>query len=343
MASEGRTETSAVEYLTSVSEKPYRYGFFQTVRCINCFYQDKPLTGKANKPSDDPIRFIQEPYTFFAPSTLGGLEIDSSSQYPRLSQRFIGMFGPNGALPLHLTEYVRDRSRHHRDHSMARFVDMFHHRIVSLFYSAWAQAQPAVQFDRPEEDRFSMYVGSLFGLGMPSLRGVDSMHHFSKLSFAGHLSSLPRHVDGLVSMIRGYFDVPTQLREFIAHWMKIPAMDRVQLGDSSLNGCLGSDTVIGERVWQRQDKFRIILGPLSLDQYEAFLPSGKSFDALVAVVRNYVGLEYLWEVNLILKKEEKPVTCLGKSGALGWTSWLQTESQLDHVDDLLLQVENYIH
>jgi len=310
MAGEGRTETSVVEYLTSVSEKPYRYGFFQTVRCINCFYEDKPLTGKANKPSDDPVRFTQEPYTFFAPSTLGGLEIDSSSQYPRLSQRFMGMFGPNGALPLHLTEYVRDRSRHHRDHAMARFIDMFHHRVVSLFYRAWAQAQPAVQFDRPEEDRFAMYLGSLFGLGMPSLRDADSMHHLSKLSFTGHLSSLPRHADGLVSMIKGYFDVPAQLREFIAHWMKIPATDRVQLGDGSLNGCLGSDTVIGERVWQRQDKFRIILGPLSLDQYEAFLPSGKSFDALVSVVRNYVGLEYLWEVNLILKKEEKPVTCL---------------------------------
>ncbi len=50
---------------------------------------------------------------------------------------------------------------------------------------------------------------------------------------------------------------------------------------------------------------------------------------------------YLWEVNLILKKEEKPVTCLGKSGALGWTSWLQTDSRTDHIEDLLLQVENY--
>jgi len=343
MASEGRSETSAVEFFTQVSEKPYNYGFYQTVRCINCFFQDKPITGQANTPSDDTVRFTQEPYTFFAPSTLGGLEIDGSSQYPRLSQRFLGLFGPNGPLPLHLTEYARDRSRHHRDDTLAQFADLFHHRIVSLFYGAWAQAQPSVQFDRPDEDRFTMYMGSLFGQGLPSFRNADSMHYHSKLSFAGHLSSLPRHVDGLVSMIRGYFDIPAQIYEFIAHWMKIPATDRVQLGEGSLNGCLGLDTVIGERVWQRQDKFRVSLGPLSLDRYEAFLPRGKSFNALVAVVRNYVGLEYLWEVNLILKKEEKPVTCLGKSGALGWTSWLQTEHQLDHVDDLLLQVENYIH
>mgnify|MGYP001825662079 CR=1 FL=1 len=341
MAGKGRSETTVVEFLSNVSEKPYRYGFYQTVRRINCFYKDKPLTGKAFKPSNDPIRFTQEPYTFFAPSTIAALTIDDSSRYPRLSQRFLGLFGPNGPLPLHVTEYARDRSRHHRDHSLARFADMFHHRAVSLFYAAWAQSQPAVQSDRPDEDRYAMYVGSLFGLGLPSLRNVDAMEHIAKLGFAGHLGSLPRHVSGLVSLIQGYFDVPTQVREFIAHWMTIPESDIFQLGGGGLNGHLGQDTIIGERVWQRQDKFQVRLGPLSLDKYEAFLPTGKSFKALVSVVRNYVGLEYLWEVNLILKKQEKPVTCLGKAGALGWTSWLKTERQLDHVDDLLLQVKNY--
>jgi type VI secretion system protein ImpH len=341
MASESRTSTPALSFLAEVSEKPYRYGFFQTVRRINCFYEDKPLTGRSFKPTDDPIRFTQEPYTSFAPATLGGLEIDGSSPYPRLSQRFLGLFGPNGPLPLHVTEYARDRSRHHKDHALAAFADMFHHRTVSLFYAAWAQSQPVVQFDRPSEDRFAMYVGSLLGLGLPSLRGIDSMHHVSKLGFAGHLGSLPRHVSGLVSIIKGYFNVPIQVREFIAHWMRIPKGDRVRLGGDSMNGHLGQDTIIGERVWQRQDKFQVRLGPLSLEKYESFLPTGKSFDALVSAVRNYVGIEYLWEVNLILEKEEKPVTCLGKSGVLGWTSWLETEQQLDHVDDLLLQVENY--
>lgn len=342
MASEGRTETSALNFLTEVSENPYRYGFFQTVRRINCFYNNKPLTGHSYKPSDDPFRFSQEPYTYFAPSTIAGLIIDGSGPYPRLSQRFLGLFGPNGPLPLHLTEYARDRSRQHHDQTLAAFADMFHHRVVSLFYAAWAQSQPVVQFDRPDEDRFAMYVGSLFGLGSPSLRHLDAMHHVSKLGFAGHLSSLPRHVSGLMSLIKGYFNVPTQVVEFIAHWMRIPKDDLVRLGEGGTSGHLGRDTILGERVWQRQDKFQLRLGPLSLDMYESFLPSGKSFNALVSSVRNYVGIEYLWEVNLVLKMEEKPVTCLGKSGALGWTSWLKSERQIDHVDDLLLQVDNYV-
>ncbi len=140
MAGEGRSETAVINFLTQVSEKPFRYGFYQTVRRINCFYQDKPITGHSYRPADDPVRFSQEPYTSFAPSTFSTLNIDEPGQVPRLSQRFIGLFGPNGPLPLHLTEYARDRERHHRDASFSRFADMFHHRAVSLFYSAWAQS-----------------------------------------------------------------------------------------------------------------------------------------------------------------------------------------------------------
>ncbi len=117
------------------------------------------------------------------------------------------------------------------------------------------------------------------------------MHHVSKLGFAGHLGSLPRHVSGLVSLVKGYFNVPTEVCEYIAHWMRIPAHDLVRLGESNMNGCLGRNTIIGERVWQRQDKFQMRLGPLSLERYESFLPTGKSFKALVAAVRNYVGME----------------------------------------------------
>jgi type VI secretion system protein ImpH len=341
MGGENRTSPAALEFFRALEQEPYKYGFFHTVRRINCLFPDKPLTGHSARPSEDPVRFTQEPYTSFAPSTLSHFEIDGKSAYPTLSQKFMGLFGPNGPLPLHLTEFARDRVRHHRDRSMASFLDIFHHRAVSLFYATWAQAQPTVQFDRPDQDRFSTYLGSLVGLGLPSLRDGDDMHHLSKLGFAGHLGSLPRHVSGLTALIQEYFDVPVKIYEFVAHWMKIRKQDQLQLGIEGSMGSLGENAVIGERVWQRQDKFRVSLGPLDLEQYSSFLPTGKSFSALVSAVRNYVGLEYLWEINLVLKKEQKPVTCLGKSGELGWTSWLKTEDQQVHVDDLKLQVENY--
>lgn len=341
MAGTYGNKTENVELLRDIKLEPYRFGFFQVVRRINSSFPDKAQTGKAFRPSDDPVRFTQIPYTSFAPSTLNGLDFGGPHGVARLSQRFIGLFGPNGPLPTHLTEYARNRLRHHQDSSFTGFADMFHHRVVSLFYRAWAQAQPTVQHDRPDQDRFSCYVGSLAGLGMPTLRDSDAMSHSAKLHFTGHLSSLPRHATGLASVLESFFGVKARIWEFIAHWLDIPAANRLRLGKDADIGRLGESTVIGERVWQRQDKFRIRLGPLSLEEYEAFLPTGNCFEAMTAAVRSYLGLELMWETQLLLKGSEKPVTCLGKQGALGWTSWLQSEEPREVIDDLVLQAAIY--
>lgn len=341
MASENGNKTRGIELLREMKLEPYRFGFFQAVRRINCQFPDHAQTGKAFRPSEDPVRFSQTPYTSFAPSTLNALEFDGLHGTARLSQRFIGLFGPNGPLPTHLTEYARDRLRHAQDPSFARFADMFHHRIVSLFYRAWAQAQPTVQHDRPEQDRYSDYVASLAGVGMPALKGLDAMPHALKLHFAGHLSSLPRHATGLASILESFYGINARIKEFIAHWLTIPRAERLRLGRRAGTGKLGESAVLGDRVWQRQDKFRICLGPLSLSDYEGFLPTGKYFDAMTAMVRSYLGIELLWETQLLLKGSEKPVTCLGKQGALGWTSWLQSEEPREVVDDLILQASDY--
>lgn len=342
MASENGNKTVSVSLLQEMQEAPYRFGFFQAVRRINCVFPELARTGTAFRPGEDPVRFSQPPYTSFAPSTLGDVEFDGLGGVPRVSQRFLGLFGPNGPLPLHLTEYARDRLHHKRDAAFARFADAFHHRAVSLFYRAWAQAQPTVQRDRPDQDRFSVYVGALGGYGMPRLADADAMPKTAKLHFAGHLSSLPRHAAGLVSILENHFKVPASIVEFVAHWLAIPGRDRLKLGSDPAVGRLGANAVLGERVWQRQDKFQIRLGPLSLKEYEAFLPTGRLFRMLVDTVRNFLGLELLWETRPILKGEEKPVTCLGKQGVLGWTSWLESKEKEEEVGDLVLQVANYI-
>jgi len=343
MASENGNQAQAVELFQEIQRNPYRFGFFQTVRRINCAHENMALTGTAFRPADDPVRFGQTPHTNFAASTLDSLEFDGSSPVPRLAQYFMGMFGPNGPLPMHLTEYARDRQRQQHDPTFTRFADMFHHRMISLFYRAWSQAQPTVQHDRPGQDRFSVFVGAITGLGMPSLRDADSMPYSAKLHFAGHLSSLPRHATGLASVLESYFNVPARIVEFVAHWLTIPKRDRLRLGSNQGLGVLGQSAVLGERVWQRQDKFQVCLGPLTLEEYESFLPSGNSFKAMVAAVRNYLGLEMLWEVRLLLKGSEKPVTCLGKQGVLGWTSWLSADEPQETIGDLVLQTDTYTH
>lgn len=340
MAGEDGDQTEAITLMQELQREPYRFGFFQAVRRINCAFPESALTGTSYRPADDPVRFAQTAHSGFAPSTLHSVGFEGPGNVPRISQMFMGLFGPNGPLPIHLTEYAILQRMDH-DSTFEHFADMFHHRMVSLFYRAWAQAQPCVQHDRPQQDRFSLYIGSLMGLGMPSFRRDDGMQHMSKLHYAGHFASLPRHAAGLASIIESFFGVPARIVEFVAHWLRIPRRDRLRLGAEGTLGRLGESVVLGERVWQRQDKFQIRLGPLSLQEYEDFLPAGRHYPALVAAVRNYLGLELLWEVHLVLKGTEKPATCLGKQGVLGWTSWLQSSEPTDVVEDLVLQTANY--
>ncbi len=249
---------------------------------------------------------------------------------------FFGLFGPDGPLPLHLTDYARDRRRNARDASFQRFADIFHHRLLSLFYRAWADVRPTISFDRPSSDRFGVYVGALIGLGMDSLRDRDAMPHLTKLHFAGLLANQTRHAAGLGAILSNFFTMPVRIECFIGTWLELPVTDRTALGGSPQTGSLGRPVLLGRRVWSRQQKFRIVFGPLSLSDYLRLLPGGQSFHRLIPIVRNYVGDTLLWDVNLVLRREEVPATMLGRQGQLGWTTWLMPRQKSSDAADLHL-------
>ena len=163
-----------LELYDALRAAPYSFDFFQALRRIDAINSERPRLGEATRLADEPVRVGQLPSLIFAPSTLADFQPASEGRAARLSTYFFGLFGPSGALPLHLTEYARDRVRNADDLTFVRFVDLFHHRMLSLYYRAWAQAQPTVGFDRPSADRFSAFIASLFGLGMSTLRDRDA-------------------------------------------------------------------------------------------------------------------------------------------------------------------------
>ena len=138
-------------------------------------------------------------------------------------------------------------------------------------------------------------------------------------------------------MIRDFFQLPVQLEEFAARWIDLPADCRLRLGQSPENGALGVTAIIGERIWDCMQTFRIVLGPMPLDRFQSFLPGGESRRRLDDLLRNYLGDELGWEIQLVLKKEEVPPAVLGESGRLGWTSWLSSDSRERDADDLVLE------
>jgi type VI secretion system protein ImpH len=326
----------ALTTLSRLEEAAYRFDFFQAVRLLECAYPERPRVGESLRARDDFVRFAQEPELIFHPTTLGKFELGEAGTAPRLVVNFIGLLGANGPLPTHLTEYVRDRARNAGDPAFARFLDVFHHRMVSLFYRAWAQSQPTVGLDRSGRDRFSAYVGMVFGLAEPTLRQRDAVPDFAKLHFAGLLGGPTRPAAGLRLVLSRFFDLPVEIEECVGHWILLPPESVSRLGARDDSCALGMSTLLGGRVWDRQHKFRIVIGPLGMLDYQRFLPGGDSLKRLTDWVRNYLrdGLE--WDVNLCLKQKEVPPLKLGRHARLGYTGWLHSGPAPHDARDLLL-------
>jgi type VI secretion system protein ImpH len=284
------------------------------------------------------VRFAQVASLAFAPSTLAAFQNRGETRAPRLSVHFYGLLGANGPMPTQFTEHVRDRERNHGDPTIARFLDVFHHRATSLFYRAWACNQQTVSHDRAgASDRWADYVGSLFGIGMATFLDRDAVPDVAKLHYAGRLVCHTRNAEGLEAIIADYLQIETSVEQFVGQWLKLPADSGCRLGASRESGTLGQSIVVGSRVWDCTQKFRLRLGPMTFAEYERMLPGGTSLLRLVAWVKNYVGDELEWDAQLVLKKEEVPPLRLGQVGRLGWSTWVHSRPMRKDADNLVLR------
>jgi type VI secretion system protein ImpH len=339
----GPDRQTADALIAALADKPYEYNFYSAVRLLQCCFPDQPRIGYSTSPTQDPVRFAQSPALDFAPATLEAFKQKDPSRPPVMYSRHFGLFGPNGPMPLCLSEYVRERILHHGDATFAAFCNVFHHRLTSFFFRAWADAQKATDFDRSQEEHWSHFVGALIGLGMDSLLDCDSVPNRAKLYFSGRLVQQNRNADGLAAIVGDFFGVPTEVQSFMGRWLDLTG-DRggkrrgytCKLGESASTGTLGSSLIIGSRFWTCHLHFRLRMGPMNLADLERLLPGGSSFKRLCDWIRQYVGEELTWDAQIVLRKEEVPKIQLGKAGLLGWTSWLKTKPFERDPADLVL-------
>lgn len=334
METEDRAPAPGIDALL---QNACKLDFYEAARRIDCAAEGKPRIGQAAMAADDPVQFGQQPSLRFAPAAIHHYEPGTDRHKARLMVTFFGLLGPNGPLPLHLTDYVHDRELNAGDPTIGRFFDIFNHRMISLLYRAWACNQPTVSYDRPDEDEFARYIGSLFGLGEESLRGQDAIQDIAKLHYSGHLVCQNRHAEGLRALLAEYFRMPVQIEQFVGEWIPLDKCYLTRLGESRDTGVMGSTVIAGSKTWERSNRFRIRMGPMGLHDYERMLPEGESFGRLRAWIRNYVGDALSWEAQLILRAEDVPTTQLGTAGRMGWSTWLRSTPAESDSDDMVLR------
>ncbi len=318
---------------------PWRFDLFQLLRRVDAQGGQSYLLGRAPQPRHEPFRVGQEPSLAFAPATLASVSQREGSELHDISILSFGLFGPNGPLPLHMTEYARDRLYHHQDPSLTAFADIFHHRLTLLLYRAWADSQPTVSLDRSGKRPFENYLASMIGMGQPAQLERGSLSHHARFVAAGHLTRQARDAEGLEKVLRLYFQVPVKIVENVPHWMAIDKREQAQLKSGRGMPRLGESAFLGVAVRDVQHKIRIELGPLSLETYSQFLPGEIKAQELCDWLRQYLGIEFSWEVRLILLNEEASGVRLGQPQRLGYSSWLGMQPHSEPRGDLTFSPE----
>ncbi|VVU54041.1 type VI secretion protein [Burkholderia anthina] len=316
---------------------PWESGFLPLLRAIAARTPHAPAPGTARLPNEECFRIGQQPTMAFAPREIASMDVRDGRFDIRLFG--LGLWGPQGPMPLHMTELAYSRAESNQDRTLAHFVDLFHHRALTQFYRAWASAQATASLDRSDET-FSFYIASLAGLD-PAEAACSPLPTHARYGAAPHLVCEARHPDGIVATLSHYFGVPVDIEEFVPHWIYLTESDHARLGVRGSAATMGDGAHLGEAIPDRQHKFRLVIGPLDLDQYQRLMPHGADFHALVEWINTFVGYEYAWEVKLLLRPEAAPPACLGQPQRLGYALWLGESTSEQPVVGMVFDPEQY--
>jgi type VI secretion system protein ImpH len=317
--------------LRLLKTNPCEVEFFQAMQLLERIYPDREPVGSFVHPSTEVARFSVHNRLIFPPSEIQEIHWPSEGP-PVIAVNFMGLTGPSGVLPHIYTMLVIER-RWARDRALAEFLDIFHHRIISLFYRARRKYRVAASYI--EDGGVAPYLRDLTGIGTTGLEKRQAVPDPALAYYAGLLGPQPRSAVALKNLVEDYFAVPAEVLQFVGAWHDLPREAQCEfIPEETPARQLGLGAVAGDQVWDHASKARIRIGPLTLQRYREFLPGSASCRVLRAVTRFYSGGQVDFDVQLVLARTEVPEYELGGASELplGLCSWAKT-GEFDHDPD----------
>jgi type VI secretion system protein ImpH len=345
MATKGRPSDPDVSVSTvekELRDEPYVFEFFQAVRLLERLFPGKSPVGRFNPPGSEVVRFAANSTLAFPASEVQALAWPAENAPGKMKVNFMGLTGPEGVMPLYYTSLLAERARA-GDHSSADFFDIFNHRIISLFYLAWEKYRFSVAYEREGLDPFSHHLLDLIGMGTPAMQDRLPVLDESLLYYSGLLGQRPRSAIALQNLLADYFEVSVEVEQFAGGWYPLDRNTQTNLqGGFSESEELGIGVVVGDEVWDQNARVRIKIGPLSLQEYQDFLPQGTAFPALRALTQFFSNGEFDFEIQLILDRREVPPCELGAEGEntpqLGWHTYIKNQEMKEDASETILQL-----
>jgi type VI secretion system protein ImpH len=332
------------------------FEFVQAMRLLMRLYPKRAAIGGWDDPAREVVRLAVPPSLAFPPSEIARLDLppgavdapdaSTATQPARMSVRFLGLTGPQGVLPHLYTEHAATRTRA-KDTAFRDFLDLFHHRALSLFYRAWERYRTTVTAERGGEDRLRAHLLDFVGVGTSGVQRASAVDMDTLAFFSGLFALRSRPALGLAQLVGSAFEVPASVEQFVGQWQSLRHGGQLNVGSETDDGQLGFG-VVGDAVFDPMARVRLRLGPLTRAQFDSFLPGGSSHARLRELARLYVDDQVGVEVQLVLARAHVPATQLGVATAgdasapastpptLGFGSWLRARPRRDDADDVRL-------
>jgi type VI secretion system protein ImpH len=291
------------------------FDFLAAVRLIEGNAPQAPI-GFLGPVEDERLRLRPQLELVFANSDISSIRqvrtVDERTRFDMVIT-FMGIYGQASPLPNYFTESLMALE----DNPAVRgFIDLFHHRFLSLFYRA-------VTKYRIEYDGYQQRFLSLFGRS-PG----DDRTGF--MACAGMLSQQPHSAAALGNALSIWFGgIPIDIEQCWPCWTDLSITQQATLGQTNCG--LNGECVLGQRIFNRTTCFRLLVGPLDDERYLQFLPGGQAIEELHLLVREFNGDRLDYIVDLLICAQAMPAGHLsGKGPQLGWNSRLAGERTEDY-------------
>ena len=324
--------------LSHKATAPLDMEFFELLRRLET---EELRFGRAGGPSREPARLGQRVRLAMATRDVAGFRPGTDQRPPEVDVEVLGLLGPEGALPLHISRWIMarlsdrwftgDDGRASSDTAFLDFCNMIQHRMLALYWRAWGDAHAEVQAELGQGGRVQALIDTLAGIGSPgpnSSAGSDPMCALKRR----HATALAREVNGVERLTRFLADLlgaPVALTEFVGEWLPIPVALQTRLGQT--HACLGQGAVAGARSYQRQLRVELRIGPLDLAHYLQLLENKAQRSDLIHAIVFCMGRELDVDLRLVLARNAVPDPRLGTC-QLGRTTWISPPRTRDAED-----------
>ncbi len=307
-------------------QKGYAFEFFQAVRLLESLNPGAAEVGGAGPYAEECIQLRPSRSLAFPAGDVQHIQRkqEGGRELWRVTQNFMGLYGVNSPLPPYIPEMI---AQAYQDPDPLRdLLDLFNHRLVSLYYRAWKKNHPAASMDPAAPDRLTVALCALIGQepGAPDRDWIVAPGRLVR--YAGLLMGRNRPAGGLEAIISDYFGIEqVKVHPFLHRRIRLHPWETSRLGASGRNNRLGRSLVLGEWVDDRAGQFRLSLGPLALENFQKLQPGQPAFNELVFLVNFYTRHQLDFQLELILDREDvRPLVLSAKWGLnpLGRYSWL---------------------